>query len=215
MNDSRRVVIKEADDFYRLVCRWKELIKEFDGTLCGIKQIRKIIPILSDLTVKAVELPEVEYYHSDNSKSKSHEKQSKIDKTADEPEEIHFEEEYRNYQMLLFPYKQENAEDDQEPCWCDLEDDMNDITRDLARGMLLYEKGDDIMAIDYWKSDFYKHWGRFHATQALYAMQHLILNEYLKDHDAEVIKEEEIIRECQLQGHHGYRSVNYYPTVDF
>ena len=59
---------------------------------------------------------------------------------------------------------------DEDPCVCDLADDLLDMYDDLRSGLWLYENGNAAQALWEWKFSFEVHWGR-HAADALYALK--------------------------------------------
>ena len=94
--------------------------------------------------------------------------------------QVRFMDEYNNYLMILYPYKHiGESPTDQEPCGGNLTEDLDDITKDLRQGLILYERGEVKRAIDCWRSNFFVHWGKFHASQALYVMQHLLADDHM------------------------------------
>lgn len=71
----------------------------------------------------------------------------------------------RFYWVVFDPH----AEPDGEPVAGDLVDDLADVYRDVATGVLLWEQGHRNEAIWHWRFNSNVHWGR-HAVSALAAM---------------------------------------------
>ena len=59
----------------------------------------------------------------------------------------------------------------EEPVMGDLGDDLEDIYRDIRRGLFLYEGGRTAAAVWHWRFHHEIHWGQ-HACAALYALHH-------------------------------------------
>ncbi|MGX1193090.1 DUF5063 domain-containing protein [Metabacillus sp. SLBN-84] len=68
-----------------------------------------------------------------------------------------------NYWALFDPYT------DEEPVACSLNDDLQDIYRDIKGGILLFQNDKRPEATWHWKFTFESHWGQ-HALQAMRAL---------------------------------------------
>ncbi|MGP1908359.1 DUF5063 domain-containing protein [Metabacillus sp. JX24] len=68
-----------------------------------------------------------------------------------------------NYWALFDPYT------DDEPVACSLNDDLQDIYRDVKEGILLFQNDKRPEATWHWKFTFESHWGQ-HALQAMRAL---------------------------------------------
>ena len=142
------------------------------GCCIGVKEcIKHIIPVLSKLCIEAINLPEPEEIERiPESVRKKHEKYTPY---------IRFEEDINRYRAVLYPYDgQRNDMPYDDACQCNLEEDINSVSDDLGDGMKMYETGRVCAALFLWKELYCGHWGRFHASQALYAMNHLCMFDY-------------------------------------
>ena len=74
------------------------------------------------------------------------------------------------YRMFFDPYEQ-----DVEPIYGSLSDDLADIWRDLKGGFEAYRSGSVEGAIGEWRFAFAHHWGSHHATHALKPLLSLML----------------------------------------
>ncbi len=172
---------KRADVFYEAVLRWNYLVRDLSDTVCGLDEIRRIIPVLSDLVVAALALPHIEDDELPNTPEEEDEKyEFEVLEWDNDVGFVTFEEQYNHFKIILYPYKLvDSTPDDQVPCGSSLSDAMDDITRDLGVGKVLYERGDIEAAVDLWRDSFYVHWGKFHAFEALFAMENLLADKYL------------------------------------
>ena len=59
----------------------------------------------------------------------------------------------------------------------DVGDDMQDIYKDIRRGLLVYDRGDPIDALWHWEFQFRIHWGR-HAVGAIFALHCMSISKF-------------------------------------
>lgn len=165
-----------ADAFAAAVKGFHELLAGFPQRLWGIEEIKKLLPELTKLCTLAYQLPHVEDYETEELK-----------RHGNMPERLPiwkgFDEEYRHYYALFFPYNgtANSSEDSDVPVMGDLEDDIYSICSDLLTGLEYYENGMTYRAVNLWRDSFISHWGE-HASQATYAMDHA-LRSYIWDDD--------------------------------
>ena len=167
---------QKADEFYVLICEWFKLMEELSKNKCGIEEMKKIIPILSNLIISVVELMPI-------CNKLNYRKIPEDCYKYDDIGFIRFDEKYRHYEMILQPYIHVLYPDElkDEPCTCDMNDDINDISKDLLVGKNVYERLDKNTALWVWCDLYRMHWGKFHALQLLYAMQQAIIEYYDED----------------------------------
>ena len=71
------------------------------------------------------------------------------------------------YRMVFNPSPLEKDD----PVLGDLGDDLEDIYRDIQRGLYLYDGGSTEAAVWHWRFHHQIHWGQ-HASAAIYALDH-------------------------------------------
>ena len=165
-----------AKEFAGKVLEWQRMLNNLPDCPWGIDEMKKISDSLTELCLIAGKLPRVNQAE-DEEIDDTDIRDSKIDHP------IVFDEEYRHYYTVFFPYDGigESKEPIPEPVMGDLVDDIYDISYDLSEGLEYFYHGMTYRAISVWRQNFLVHWGE-HASQALYAMDHAI-RKYVIDDD--------------------------------
>lgn len=161
----------KAKVFCGLIHEWYELVDGLQDRVCGVEEIKQIIPMLSRLCIEAINLPEPEEIEQIPDRIR--------DKLVSRMPSVRFDKTVSRYWMVLYPYDGlRNKEPLDKPCHCDMEEDIWSVSNDLAEGLKMYETGRVCAALFLWKEFYCEHWGRFHASQALYAMNHICMLDY-------------------------------------
>ena len=161
----------KAKAFCDLIHEWYELMKVFQDKVCGVEEIKQIIPMLSKLCVEAVNLPEPVEIERIPDRIR--------DRSLPEIPSVHIDKSVSRYRMLLYPYDGlRNKEPYDKPYQCNMEEDIWSVSKDLANGLKIYETGRVCAALFLWKEFYCEHWGRFHASQVLFAMNHICMLDY-------------------------------------
>lgn len=96
-----------------------------------------------------------------------------IESTEDELSNNDYRKIHKRFSSLPFQYYWEVfhpvADAAEQPVAGDLCDDLADIYRDLKDGLMIFDRGNDPLAVFQWAPSFGFHWGR-HATGALRAL---------------------------------------------
>ncbi|HEY8461702.1 MAG TPA: DUF5063 domain-containing protein [Blastocatellia bacterium] len=139
-------------DTVRRFCRWAE--SEPQDPVSEARTARRF---LAELYLQAIDLPE-----------------GSPDADATDIAQEQYQSAYKRFGALPFNYYSECfnplATRAEHPVTANLADDLDDILRDLKRGMALYENGHAEAAAWEWSFNFNAHWGH-HACGALYALQ--------------------------------------------
>ena len=153
-----------AGKFYEKTMELFDVINAFPEWSWGLDEMEKLIPLLMQIYILAMDLPELEYMedaHYDREYNYVRRK-------------IAFSEEYESYWMVYDPYCNEDLyKDPVRPdcglCKGALWDDLAGILSELESGVHAYQAGLVCETIFSWRFDMIAHYGR-HITGALSAM---------------------------------------------
>lgn len=158
---------KMAFDYADLVRKWIDLLQECSGRVIEIEDFYKLSEVLGRLCIEARNLPQLEISHISD---RDIEYASIVRELS-----LHINEKYQRYYALFFPYEGTASKEGEadNPVMGSLLEDYYDITLDLCKGLQFFKKGNYDYALYWWGFLYSEHWGE-HASQALYAMDHVI-----------------------------------------
>ncbi|MEK3808143.1 DUF5063 domain-containing protein [Bacillus sp. FSL H8-0547] len=140
---------KEAEAFVKMASEFCHLIENFTLSSESDK-VMNLLRTISSLYAAALTLPESDL---------AEEKITVLDFALPD---INLGD-IADYWALFDPYT------DEEPVACSLNDDLQDIYRDVKEGLMMYQKDKRLEAAWHWKFTFESHWGQ-HALQAMRAL---------------------------------------------
>jgi hypothetical protein len=136
------------NEFYQTAVSYCNLIENFEN-----KNLKILLLSLLDLYSKALHLPDVEPEQEGATDIDLPIPQIKIGQ-------------YDHYWEVFNPYQFE------QPLGATLSDDILDIYKDVKKGILLYQRNEQIEAIWEWKFGFEIHWGS-HAVDAIRTLHYV------------------------------------------